>query len=240
MFFFWVRMKCNRCSHVIMIDFSTHRRLPLVAFLGRWVPNFCLGNTARNRTTVRARTSIETASVLHTLPVRYLLYLSEFFFFQRSDKSSNWLEFSWSLHYGAGHALPFEVTSWTKNKVLHSLPYESPAQRLMTNVTDKCLVSRKEPRGQRAHAVAVLFMILTLKHYSLSSQLQRRNTDEKHNEIRSEIKEWIWSHRRQTKENPRNLRRESRFTPRSSRRITTVCSFSRFSSSKCCPEYSIF
>ena len=55
------------------------------------------------------------------------------------------------LQHHSSKAPTFEVTSWTKNKVLHSLPYESPAQRLMTNVTDKCLVSRKEPSGDKEY-----------------------------------------------------------------------------------------
>ena len=73
--------------------------------------------------------------------MRYLLYLSDFFFFKEVIKITIDLSFHEVYIYGAGHALTFEVTSWTKNKVLHPLPYESPAQRLMTNVTDKCLVS---------------------------------------------------------------------------------------------------
>ena len=153
---------------------STHRRLPCKAFR-RWSPNFCLGNTAQNRHTARARDLCWNRFcfalvVCHhaQLPVIYLLYLSDFFFFSKcftfNCRHSSYIFFfkevikvaiDLSFHevcvYGAGHALTFEVTSWTKNKVLHSLPYESPAQRLMTNVTDKCLVSKKEPSGDNKY-----------------------------------------------------------------------------------------
>lgn len=61
----------------------------------------------------------------------------------------------WSFHevyiYEAGHVLTFEVMHWTKNKVLSSLPYGSPAQRLMTTVTGKCLVPKKESSGDQKY-----------------------------------------------------------------------------------------
>ena len=135
---------------------STHRRLRCKA-LRRWFPNFCLGDTARNRHTARARDLCWNRFCLvlvlchHAqLPVIYLLNLSDFFF-KEVIKVAIDLSFHEVCIYGAGHALTFEVTSWTKNKVLHSLPYESPAQRLMTNVTAKRLVSKKEPSGDKKY-----------------------------------------------------------------------------------------
>lgn len=130
---------------------STHRRLPCKAFR-RWVPNFCLGNTARNRTTVRARDLYwNNFCLAHVTCQIFTLFKRLFFFFKEVIRVAIDLSFHEVYIYGAGHALTFEVTSWTKNKVLHCLPYESPAQRLMTNVTEKCLVSRKEPSGDKEY-----------------------------------------------------------------------------------------
>lgn len=43
-----------------------------------------------------------------------------------------------------GYALRSEVMSWAKNKVLSSLPYGSPMQRLITDVIDNCAVPEKD------------------------------------------------------------------------------------------------
>lgn len=71
----------------------------------------------------------------------------------------------------------------------------------MTNVTDKCLVSRKEPSGDKKYiGCSFIYDSISKALFSVIT-IARRNTDEKHNEINSEIKEWIWSYRSQTKDN---------------------------------------
>lgn len=103
------------------------------------------------------------------------------------------ISIGWSFHevyiYETGHALTFEVISWTKNKVSRSLPYGSSVQRLTKNVTDKCLVPKKESSGdQNVHVVAVLFMTLFPKHCSLSSQLQEETLMRATTELGQELK----------------------------------------------------
>lgn len=78
--------------------------------------------------------------------------------------------------------------------------------------------------GQRVHAVAVCYDSTSKTLFSVIT-IARRNTDEKHNEIRSELKNEFGPIEKTNKGKLRNLRRESDSMPHSSRRITTVCSF---------------
>ena len=87
-----------------------------------------------------------------------------------------------------GCALTFEVRSWTKNKVLSSLPYGSPVQRLMMDVTDNYLVPEQDLRGP--NICNCHFTYDSIPKMLLSAiAIATRNTYENHNEIESEIKE---------------------------------------------------